>query len=69
MLFEKILLEVQQIEKATGTKFEFKQTNSTPPAPTDVRVRRVIDERPNSSDSRPGSCLAAPATTRRRWRI
>jgi N-carbamoyl-L-amino-acid hydrolase len=44
MLFEKILLEVQQIEKATGTKFEFKQTNSTPPAPTDVRVRRVIDE-------------------------
>lgn len=44
MLFEKILLEVQQIEKATGTKFEFKQTNLTPPAPTDLRVRRVIDE-------------------------
>jgi beta-ureidopropionase / N-carbamoyl-L-amino-acid hydrolase len=44
MLFEKILLEVQQIEKTTGTKFEFKQTNSTPPAPTDVRLRRVIDE-------------------------
>jgi N-carbamoyl-L-amino-acid hydrolase len=44
MLFEKIQLEVQQIEKATGTKFEFKQTNSTPPAPTDLRVRRVIDE-------------------------
>jgi beta-ureidopropionase / N-carbamoyl-L-amino-acid hydrolase len=44
MLFERIRIEVQQIEKATGTKFEFKQTNSTPPAPTDVRVRRVIDE-------------------------
>ncbi len=44
MLFEKILAEVEQIEKATGTKFEFKQTNSTPPAPTDVRIRRVIDE-------------------------
>jgi N-carbamoyl-L-amino-acid hydrolase len=44
MLFEKIQIEVRQIEKATGTKFEFKQTNSTPPAPTDVRVRRVIDE-------------------------
>ncbi|MGH9755054.1 MAG: M20 family metallo-hydrolase, partial [Blastocatellia bacterium] len=43
-LFEKIMLEVEQIEKITGTKFEFKQTNSTPPAPTDVRVRRVIDE-------------------------
>jgi N-carbamoyl-L-amino-acid hydrolase len=44
MLFEKILVEVRQVEQATGTKFEFKQTNSTPPAPTDVRVRRVIDE-------------------------
>ncbi len=44
MLFEKIQIEVQQIEKATGTKFEFKQTNLTPPAPTDARVRSVIDE-------------------------
>ncbi len=44
MLFEKIQVEVRQIERATGTKFEFRQTNSTPPAPTDVRVRRVIDE-------------------------
>jgi N-carbamoyl-L-amino-acid hydrolase len=44
MLFEKIQVEVRQIEQATGTKFEFKQTNSTPPAPTDVRTRRVIDE-------------------------
>jgi N-carbamoyl-L-amino-acid hydrolase len=44
MLFQKIQDEVRQIEKATGTKFEFKQTNSTPPAPTDPRVRRVIDE-------------------------
>jgi len=44
MLFEKIQAEVLQIEKETGTKFEFKQTNSTPPAPTDVRVQRVIDE-------------------------
>ncbi|MBO0859257.1 MAG: Zn-dependent hydrolase [Chloracidobacterium sp.] len=44
MLFEKILTEVQEIEKATGTKFEFKQAISTPPAPTDVRLRRVIDE-------------------------
>jgi N-carbamoyl-L-amino-acid hydrolase len=44
MLFEKIQVEVRQIEQATGTKFEFKQTNSTPPAPTDLRVRRVIDE-------------------------
>ncbi len=44
MLFERIQAEVRQIENATGTKFEFKQTNSTPPAPTDARIRRLIDE-------------------------
>jgi N-carbamoyl-L-amino-acid hydrolase len=44
MIFQKIQEEVRQIEKTTGTKFEFKQTNATPPAPTDLRVRRVIDE-------------------------
>ncbi len=43
-LFQKIQDEVRQIEKDTGTKFDFKQTNLTPPAPTDVRIRRVIDE-------------------------
>jgi N-carbamoyl-L-amino-acid hydrolase len=44
VLFEKIEAEVRQIEKATGTKFEFKQTNASPPAPTDARIRRAIDE-------------------------
>jgi N-carbamoyl-L-amino-acid hydrolase len=44
MMFQKIQEEVREIEKTTGTKFEFKQTNSIPPAPTDVRVRQVIDE-------------------------
>jgi N-carbamoyl-L-amino-acid hydrolase len=44
MLFQKIQDEVRRIEQATGTRFEFKQTNSTPPAPTDLRIRRVIDE-------------------------
>jgi N-carbamoyl-L-amino-acid hydrolase len=44
MLFEKIQAEVRQIEKATGTKFDFKQTNASPPAPTDARIRRAIDE-------------------------
>ncbi|MEK7833182.1 MAG: Zn-dependent hydrolase, partial [Acidobacteriota bacterium] len=42
MLFEKIQAEVRQIEQATGTKFEFKQINETPPAPTDERIRGVI---------------------------
>lgn len=44
MLFEKILLEVRQIETATGTKFNFKQITSSQPAPTDGRIRRAIDE-------------------------
>ncbi|MFN0088310.1 MAG: Zn-dependent hydrolase [Blastocatellia bacterium] len=44
VLFEKILAETRQIEAATGTKFEFKPVNATPPAPTDERIRRVIDE-------------------------
>ena len=42
MLFEKIQVEVRKIEQTTGTKFEFKQVNETPPAPTDERIRRVI---------------------------
>jgi N-carbamoyl-L-amino-acid hydrolase len=44
MLYEKIQAEVRQIEAATGTKFEFKSTVSSQPAPTDTRFRRVIDE-------------------------
>lgn len=42
MLFERIQAEVRLIEQATGTKFEFKQINETPPAPTDEGIRRVI---------------------------
>nr|ART40508.1 L751 [uncultured bacterium] len=44
MIFEKIQSEVRLIETATGTKFEFKQVNASPPAPTDERVRRMIDD-------------------------
>jgi beta-ureidopropionase / N-carbamoyl-L-amino-acid hydrolase len=44
MLFEKIQVEVRQIETATGTKFDFKQVNASQPAPTDARFRRVIDD-------------------------
>ena len=43
-VFEKIQAEVRQIEMATGTKFEFQQTNISRPAPTDERVRAIIDE-------------------------
>jgi len=44
MLFDKIQAEVRQIEAATGTKFEFKQVNSSQPALTDPRMRAAIDE-------------------------
>ena len=43
-LFQKIQAEVAEIEKVTGTKFSFKETNAIVPAPTDVRVRSLIDE-------------------------
>lgn len=44
IIFEKIQSEVRLIETATGTKFEFKQVNASPPAPTDERVRSMIDD-------------------------
>ena len=44
LMFRKIQEEVRQIEAATGTKFEFKQVNSSKPAPTDERIRKAIDD-------------------------
>jgi N-carbamoyl-L-amino-acid hydrolase len=44
MIFAEIQREVREIETATGTKFDFKSTNSTPPAPTDERIRGAIEE-------------------------
>ncbi|QQS44773.1 MAG: Zn-dependent hydrolase [Acidobacteriota bacterium] len=44
LVYEKILPEVAGIEQATGTKFTFTQTMETPPAPTDPKVRRIIDQ-------------------------
>jgi N-carbamoyl-L-amino-acid hydrolase len=44
MIFEKIRTEVRRIETATGTKFDFKQINTSRPAPTDARFRRAIDD-------------------------
>lgn len=44
LVYEKIVPEVAGIEQATGTKFTFTQTMETPPAPTDPKVRRVIDQ-------------------------
>lgn len=44
MLYQKIRDEVAQIAKVTGTSFDFTETNSIVPAPTDERIRKVIDE-------------------------
>lgn len=44
IIFEKIQAEVRQIEAATGTKFELNQTNASPPALTDQRIQRLIDD-------------------------
>jgi len=44
MLYQKIRDEVAQIAKLTGTSFDFTETNSIVPAPTDERIRKVIDE-------------------------
>ena len=44
LMFDRIQDEVRQIETSTGTKFEFKQVNASKPAPTDPRIRTVIDD-------------------------
>jgi N-carbamoyl-L-amino-acid hydrolase len=44
LIFQKIQDEVRQIELSTGTKFEFKQVNSSKPAPTDPWIRKAISE-------------------------
>jgi N-carbamoyl-L-amino-acid hydrolase len=43
-LYEKIRAEAAQIGTATGTSFEFTETNNIIPAPTDERIRKLIDE-------------------------
>jgi N-carbamoyl-L-amino-acid hydrolase len=43
-LYQKIRDEAGAIAKSTGTTFDFTETNSIVPAPTDERLRKVIDE-------------------------
>ena len=42
MLYRKIYDEAQQIARASGTKFDFKEVNVNIPAPTDARIRQLI---------------------------
>jgi len=44
MLFQKIRAESSEIAKSTGTTFDFTETNTIVPAPTDERLRKLIDE-------------------------
>ncbi|MEO7659815.1 MAG: M20/M25/M40 family metallo-hydrolase, partial [Pyrinomonadaceae bacterium] len=44
MIFEKIQAEIREIEKSTGTKFDFRQVNESHPALTDIRFQKVIGE-------------------------
>ena len=44
MLFQKIRGEASEIAKSTGTSFDFTETNTIVPAPTDERIRKLIDE-------------------------
>ncbi len=44
MFYRNIRAESANIAKATGTTFEFTETNNIVPAPTDQRLRKLIDE-------------------------
>jgi N-carbamoyl-L-amino-acid hydrolase len=44
MLYQRIRDEAAQIAQSTGTTFDFTETNSIVPAPTDVRLRKLIHD-------------------------
>ena len=44
MLYQRIRNEASEIARSTGTSFDFTETNNIVPAPTDERIRKLIDE-------------------------
>ena len=44
MLYQKIRAEADQIAQASKVKFDFKELNANVPAPTDARIRTIIDQ-------------------------
>jgi N-carbamoyl-L-amino-acid hydrolase len=44
MLYQKIRAEADQIAQASKVKFDFKELNANVPAPTDARIRPIIDQ-------------------------
>ncbi|MGH9955826.1 MAG: M20 family metallo-hydrolase, partial [Pyrinomonadaceae bacterium] len=43
-LYERIFARAQEIAQSSQTKFDFREINVNVPAPTDPRIRRLIDE-------------------------
>src|SRR5256885_12291021 len=43
MLYQKIRVEADQIAKSSRVTFDFKELNANIPAPTDPRIRSIID--------------------------
>jgi len=44
LVYQKIVGEAQQIAKATGTTLQFKEVTVDLPAPTDQRIRQLVDD-------------------------
>jgi len=44
MLYDRIYAEAQEIARTSKTRFDFKEINVNVPAPTDTRIRQLIDE-------------------------
>ncbi len=44
LLYQQIAAEAQQVAKATGTTVQFKEVTVDLPAPTDPRIRQLVDE-------------------------
>ena len=44
LLFDRISAEAAQLAVASGTKIEFKELSVNAPAPTDARIRQIVDE-------------------------
>jgi N-carbamoyl-L-amino-acid hydrolase len=44
MLYQKIRVEADQIAKSSRVTFNFKELNTNIPAPTDPRIRAIIDQ-------------------------
>ena len=68
-LYQKIREEAQQIARRAATRFDFKEINVNIPAPTDPRIRKLIDDSAKELRLTTDRCRAAPAMMRRTWPV